>query len=248
MPDADPLEDQAAIVTGASSGIGEATARALARDGARVTVAARRGDRLETVARTIESESHVETNVVPTDVTDPDAVEEMVRETISAFGRIDVVVSNAGVFRSGDVEKLPTEAYRNMMAVNTDGQFFTARAALSHLRETNGTLVFVGSNAGTYPYPPSPVYGATKWWLRGFAHSLATSVGEDLSISIVNPSTTRTEIGRQDGTPNREQFGPGEALDPLDVAEAIVYAVRQDHPNTVNELNYFRQDEIGQIR
>lgn len=245
MFETDSCRGLVALVTGASSGIGEATARALAEYGADVALAARRADRLESLADELESEFDVETCAIETDVTDHEQVTAMIDAAIDRYGRLDIVVSNAGVFRSGSVEELSPDAYRHMMAVNTDGQFYTARAALPSLRESSGTIVFVGSNAGVYPYRPNPVYGATKWWIRGFAHSLAASVSDDLSVSVVNPSTTYTEIGRQDGAPNRDQFEPEAVLASEDVATAVLYAVLQDHPNTVNEVNYFRQDEIG---
>lgn len=243
----DRLVDEVALVTGASSGIGRETARTLARNGAAVAVVARREPRLREVAEAIENEFDTSACAVSADLTDETQVKGMVETIVGELGEPNIVVNNAGVMRSGNVDELSTDAYATMMAVNTDGVFFSTRAVLEHLRDSNGNLVFIGSNAGVYPYPPNPVYAATKWWLRGFAHSLAASYGDEISVSVINPSTTRTEIGRQDGPPNVERFEPGEKLEPIDIAEAVAYAVEQNPPAAVNELNLFQQDELGQL-
>ena len=157
------LDGQSAIVTGASSGIGEATAHALAEDGANVALAARREKRLESIAADLDDAYGVDTLVAPTNVRDEDAVDALVEETVDAFGGLDLLVNNVGVVAGDSVDDLTTEAYRTMMEVNVDGYFFATRAALPHLRESSGTLVFIGSFAGQYPRPFNPVYAATKW-------------------------------------------------------------------------------------
>src|SRR6056297_1267604 len=128
MSDEPPLAGEAALVTGASAGIGRETAMALAADGADVAIAARREERLESIASDLESEHDVETLVVPTDVGEEASVEAMVTDAVSAFGRLDVVVANAGTGTGPGipVEDLPTEQYRTVTDVNVDGVFFTA--------------------------------------------------------------------------------------------------------------------------
>ena len=191
------LTDNVALVTGASAGIGEATAHALAREGADVALAARRRERLESIAAEIESTFDVETLVVPTDVRDEAAVEAMIAETVETFGRLDVLVNNAGLGVGGDVEETTSEQYRLMMETNVDGVFFATRAAIPHLRETGGNLVVVGSFAGQYPRPGNPIYAATKWWVRGFAHSLEGQIGPDgVGVSVVNPTERRARPSR----------------------------------------------------
>ena len=238
------LNDSVALVTGASAGIGEATARALAREGADVALAARRQDRLEAIAGEIDSEFDVGTLVVPTDVRDEAAVEAMVEATVDEFGRLDVLVNNAGLGVGGDVEAATTEQYRLMMETNVDGVFFATRAALPHLRETEGNLVVVGSFAGQYPRPGNPIYAATKWWVRGFAHSLEGQVGaEGVGVSVVNPTEVRTEFGNEEGAPFQERFEPGEMTDPAEVADAIAFAAAQDR-STVHEIDLYRRDKF----
>ncbi|WP_380675879.1 SDR family oxidoreductase [Salinigranum sp. GCM10025319] len=240
------LSTRTVLITGASSGIGEATAHAFAREGASVALAARREERLESIADDL-SEYGVETLVVPTDVRDEAQVEALVERTVDAFGGLDVLVSNAGLGRGSEVESLSTEQYRAMMETNADGSFFATRAALPHLRESRGNLVFVGSFAGYYPRGFNPVYAATKWWLRGFAHSVAAQVGETgVGVSVVNPSEVRTEFGSEEGEPFEERFDPGDVTEPEEVADAIVFAARQDR-STVQELDLYRRDKFGEI-
>lgn len=246
MTDDTPFSGSAALVTGASSGIGRATAETLARDGADVALAARREERLTTLAEEIRAEHGAETLVCPTDVTDEDAVENAVAETVATFGSLDVVVSNAGTNRFADVEDMTTEQYRAITAVNVDGHFFVSRAAIPHLRETAGNLIFVGSFAGRYPIPDQPVYAASKWWTQGFALSLAGQIGaDDIAVTVVNPSEVRTEIGIAEGRPAHERYAGMDAPESADIAEAIAYAARQDPPNTVAELDFYRRDKFA---
>ena len=263
------LTDGVALVTGASAGIGEATARALAREGTDLALVARREARLEALAAELEDEHGVRAEPVPADVREEAAVDAAVEETVAAFGRLDVLVNNAGLARGeGEVSELTTEEYRTMMETNVDGVFFATRAALPHLRERDGALVFVGSLAGQYPRPGAPVYAATKWWLRGFAHSVEASEGERLAaaregdgaagggaesgdadgagvgVSVINPTEVRTEFGSEDGEALEAQFAPGEVTDPEEIADAIVFAARQSN-STVHELDLYRRDKFA---
>jgi hypothetical protein len=241
----DTLDGRTALVTGASAGIGEATAHALAAAGADVALAARREERLASIATDVESAHGVRAVGVPTDVRDEAAVEHCVDEATSALGGLDVVVVNAGLARGSSVESMSTDDYRTMMATNVDGAFFTARAALPHLRESTGNLVFVGSFAGQYPRPFNPVYAASKWWLRGFAHSLEADVGSDgVAVTVVNPSEVRTEFGGDYGETFEERFDEGEVTEPEEVADAVVFAAKQDN-STVSELDLYRRDKFS---
>ncbi|THE66139.1 SDR family oxidoreductase [Salinadaptatus halalkaliphilus] len=241
--------DSVALVTGASAGIGRESAAQLAADGRNVVLVARREQRLEEIAAEIEREFDVDTLVVPADVSRPAEIEAAIDATIDAFGRLDVLVNNAGIGTDGTsgVDELPREQYRQVMDVNVDGTFVATQEALPHLRETNGTLIFVASFAGKYPRPAGPVYAATKWWVRGFALSLAGQVGEDgVGVSIINPAEVRTEFGTQyrDRT-SKERYEPGEVTGPTAVGEAVAFAARQEPPNAVTELDLFRRDKFA---
>lgn len=243
------LSGKGALVTGASAGIGREAAGLLAEAGADVAIAARREEVLDEVAAEIETATDATVEVVPTDVSNEDQVEAMVETAVGAFDGLDIVVNNAaiGTARSVTVEELPTEQYRDVMAVNTDGMFFVARAAIPHLRESRGNLIFVGSFAGNYPRSGSPVYAASKWWTRGFALSLAGQVGdEDIAVSVVSPSEVRTEFGKEyRAVMNKDRLEPGDVTEPDEVAEAIVFAAQQEPPNAVAELNVYRRDKFS---
>ncbi len=235
-----------ALVTGGSRGIGAATAEALAADGFDVVLAARSDADLQTVADEITADHDVAVHPVPTDVTDPDAVQSLVDTTLERFGRLDVAVVNAGTGerRNVPLSDLPLEEYHQVRATNVDGAFYTTRAVLDALRETDGTLVFVGSYKAKYPSTSTPIYAASKWWLRGFAKSVAGRAGPDgVAVSLVNPSGVPTTFGRDTReTTNADRLDPEEVIAADDVAEAIRTAIAQDSPGAVTELDLFRRD------
>lgn len=238
----EPLADDVAIVTGASSGIGAATARALAREGADLSLAARREGRLAKLADELRGDHGVDVEVVPSDVTDAEAVDRLVDTTLASFDRLDLLVNNAGLAEGGPVEELSDEDYRGMMDTNCDGMFYAARAALPHLRETGGQLVFVASFAGKYPRSYNPVYAATKWWTRGFAKSLSAQAGEDVAVTIVNPAAVRTEF-EVGGVAFEDRFEPGEVVEPEEIGDAVAYAAKQS-PSMVHEIDVYERDKL----
>ncbi|GAB7019336.1 SDR family oxidoreductase [Halostagnicola bangensis] len=239
------LEGQTAIVTGASAGIGAATARALAAEGANVVLASRSEDRLEELAGELEGDHDVETLVAPTNVREESQVDSLISETVDRFGGIDVLVNNAGLARGSAVEDLETEAFETMQETNVGGVFYATRAAIPHVRERDGHLIFVGSFAGQYPRPFNPVYAATKWWVRGFAKSVAAQVGDDgVGVTIVNPSEVRSEFETTDGDTFAERFDPDEATEPREIAEAIAFAATRES-SSVSELDLFRRDKFS---
>ena len=239
------LEQKTAIVTGASSGIGAATCRELAGAGANVVLAARSEDRLTEIADDLETSHGVETLVVPTNVRDEDEVDALLEATVEAFGGIDVLVNNAGLARGGEVESLSTDEYETMQETNVDGVFYATRAAIPHVRERDGHLIFVASFAGRHPRPSNPVYAATKWWVRGFAKSLAAQVGDDdIGITIVNPAEVRSEFGAAYGESFSERFDEGEVTEPEEVAEAIRFAASRGG-SSISELDINRRDKFA---
>lgn len=239
------IEGKTALITGASSGIGRETARKLAEEDVNVALASRSEDVLEEIAMGIEEEFEVDTLVVPTDVTEEEQVDEMIEETVDEFDSLDILVNNAGLAIGGEVDGMDSEEYRTMMDVNCDGMFYAARAALPHLKESEGNIIFLGSLAGQYPRPTNPVYAATKWWTRGFALSLSSQIGdENVAVTVVNPSEVRTDFASESGNSFEERFEEGEVSEPEDVAESILFAAKQEDRNTINEIDVYRRDKL----
>lgn len=234
-----------ALITGGSSGIGAATARRLADAGTDVVLASRDESSLAAVAADCEA-AGVDALAVPTDVTDREAVEALIDATTERFGRLDTVVVNAGIGEARDVplDELPVEQFERVTATNVHGAYYTARAALPALRASDGSLVFVGSYKGKHPSTSTPIYAASKWWLRGFALSVAGRVGPDgVGVTLVNPSGVTTGFGGEfRERTNERALDDATTLDPSDVAAAVAYAVDQDAPATVTELDVNRRD------
>jgi NADP-dependent 3-hydroxy acid dehydrogenase YdfG len=245
MDTSGPADDRVALITGASSGIGAATARRLAADGTDVVLAARRDASLATVRDQCER-AGVDALAVPTDVTDRTAVDALVEAAVDRFGHLDIAVVNAGIGEARDVPlpDLPVDQFERVTATNIHGAYYTTRAVLPALRESDGALVYVGSYKGKHPSTSTPVYAASKWWLRGFALSVSGRVGPDgVAVTLVNPSGVRTAFGSEfrDQT-NNTALDASATLDPTDVADAIAYATEQETPVTVTELDVNRRD------
>ncbi|WP_418279888.1 SDR family oxidoreductase [Halorubrum sp. DTA98] len=239
------LEATAALITGASSGIGEATAHALAERGADLTLVARREERLESIATDLRDRHGTEVLVHAGDVQERSTSDAAVEATVDRFGGVDVVVANAGVGRGGDVATMTDEEYRTMQETNVDGTFYLTRAALPELVDAEGTLVVVGSFAGKFPRPFNPVYAATKHWVRGFAHSVAAQYGDEgLAVSVINPSEVRTEFGGEDGDPFEERFEPGTVTEPAEIAAAVAFAA-ESGPSSPQEIDLYRRDKFA---
>ncbi|WP_277554147.1 SDR family oxidoreductase [Halobaculum limi] len=240
------IDGDVVAITGASSGIGAATARTLAAAGTDLALGARREDRLTALAEELRDEHGVSVEPIPVDVTDREAVDAFVATATDTLGGLDGVVVNAGIGLDGDVDTMTEEEYRAMMGVNVDGAFYTARAAIPHLRESDGTLVFVASFAGEYPRPGNPVYAATKWWVRGFAHSLEGDVGTDgVAVSVVNPTEVRTEFASEQGESFEERFDSDDVTDPTAIADGIRFCLSQEGTDTVSELDLYRRDKFA---
>lgn len=237
-----------ALVTGASSGIGRATAERFAKEGVNVALAARSEDTLQSLAQQLEERHGVRAPVVPVDIRREEEVTDMVAQTMEAFETLDVVVNNAGVIRYGGIERFSTEDYRAVMETNADGVFFTTRETLPHLRESKGNLVFVGSFDANNPRSFNPIYASSKWWVKGFAHSIAAVAGTDgVAVTLVNPSEVRTPLQDSNGVSYRQKFGEGDVTSPEDVAEAILFAARQEAPTTLSQIDIYRRDKLSEF-
>ncbi len=244
---ADRLDGTVALVTGASSGIGEATAEALAAEGASVVVAARRKDRLEDLAARIEQAGGTAL-VHEADVTEQQQVVDMVERTVRELGRLDTLVNNAGVMLLGPIEGAPIEEWERMVHLNVLGLLYCTHAALPHLLRAAADeprrvadVVNVSSVAGRVARQGSGVYNATKWGVGAFSESLRQEVTErHVRVTIVEPGAVATELADHNRPEIREQiskrFGRVERLESEDIADAVAFAATRPRHVSLNEI------------
>ncbi len=220
-----PLHERVVVVTGASKGIGRATALALGAAGARLVLVARDAAGLESAVREIGPS----TMAVRADVRDAAACEGMAAEVLDRWGRIDACVCSAGIGHWGMVHDLPPEQWAETMRINVDGTFHTVRAVLpAMLVQGSGHIVTVSSVYGRKGSPGFAAYCASKYAVIGFSESLALEVRpQGIKVTVIEPGTVDT--GFRDGMANRPRTGllahPDKMLTPDDVASAIVWAL-----------------------
>ncbi len=241
---AEDLNGTVALITGASSGIGEATAEALASRGARVALVARRRERLESLAGRLDGDPLV----VEADVADREQAERAVAQVAEECGRLDTLVNNAGVMLLGPVEGAPVEEWERMLSVNLAGLLYCAHSALPHLLRAAddgprrvADLVNISSVAGRVARNGSGVYNLTKHGVGAFSESLRQEVtGRHLRVSLVEPGAVDTELASHNRPEvqevMRKRFGKLERLEAQDIADAIAYVVTRPRRVAVNEI------------
>lgn len=224
-----PLEHSVVAITGASSGIGLATAAHLARAGASVALSARRADRLEAEAAAIQKAGG-RAITVPGDVTSADDVQALVSRAVETFGRLDVMIANAGAGYHGTLMNTPADVARRLMDVNYMGTFLAAQAALPVFRrQGSGHLIIVSSIVGRRGIAGMSAYGATKAAQLGFAEAMRTELaGSGIHVSVVFPISTRTEFhDAMERDFGHSVTGLGPRQEAGRVADAIAAAIRR---------------------
>jgi NADP-dependent 3-hydroxy acid dehydrogenase YdfG len=235
------LAGQIIAVTGASSGIGEATALACARAGATVSLAARRTDRIEALAAQIADEGG-EGLAVTTDVSDERQARSFIERTHAELGRLDVLVNNAGVMLLGPIEDAPTEEWRRMIDANVFGVLYCTHAALPLMRaQGSGHILTVSSVAGRVVRAGSGVYNLTKWGIGAFSEALRQEAAPyGIRVTLIEPGMVATELASHNRPEVREQmakrFQGVTALRPEEIADAIVFAIAQPRNVSINEM------------
>ena len=239
------LDGTVALVTGASSGIGAATATALAAQGAAVALAARRMDRLEAVAADITGQGGTAL-VLECDITDEQQAVGAVERTVAELGRLDTLINNAGVMLLGPVEGAPLPEWQQMVQINVLGLLYCAHAALPHLLRAAADgprqvadMVNLSSVAGRFARNGNGVYALTKHGVGAFSESLRQEVtGRYVRVSLVEPGATATELASHNRPEVlqavRSQIG--QTMDAADIADAITYIVTRPRHVAVNEM------------
>ncbi len=228
------LSDTVAVVTGASSGIGEATARALASEGCKVVLAARRESRIEGIASEIGSEN---AHAVPTDVTDESEIEALVEETVDTFGGIDVLVASAGVLVMDPTTEQTRADIRNQVEVNLLGVMNVVHAALPSMLDSEGGDIVAVSSMNARD-PAGGIYSATKFGVNGFCRGLRKELSDtDIRVTSLMPGPVVTEM-------RDWKNWDGRALDPNEIAEAVIFTVTRPDHITLLELPVQSTDAV----
>lgn len=241
------LEGTVALVTGASSGIGDATALALAAQGANVAILARRRDRLETLGEKLRGLG-VGALAIEADVTDAAQARDAVARTVAEFGRLDTLVNNAGVMLLGPINGAATEEWDRMLRLNVSALMETTHAALPHLLDAAtkeprrvADLVNVSSVAGRVARVGQGAYNATKWAVNAFSESLRQEVTKrHVRVALIEPGAVATELASHNSPEIQglmaQRFANMELLQAEDIADAIVYVVTRPRHVAINEV------------
>lgn len=234
------LHGKVVLITGASSGIGEATARYLAARGAQVSLAARRAAQLTQLVADI-TQAGGQARAFVTDVSQRPQVEALVRQTVDAFGRLDVVFNCAGVFLLSKLEDQHYAEWEQMLDVNLKGTLYTIGAALPYFKaQRSGHFINVSSIAGHFVYPASAVYSATKFAVRAISEGLRQEVKPyNVRTTILSPGLIRSEINAhmsdKQAQAHMEDLARV-AIEPIAVAQAVAYALEQPAEVDINEI------------
>jgi NADP-dependent 3-hydroxy acid dehydrogenase YdfG len=241
------LAGTAALVTGASSGIGAAAAKALAAEGAAVALLARRADRLDELKADIESSGGTAL-AVPADVTNAEQVAAAVHRVVGELGRLDTVVNNAGLMRMAPAAEAPLQDWDDLVRVNVQGVLYVTRAAVPHLIDAAADsprgvadLVTISSTAGWVARPGTAVYSLTKFGVNAFSEGIRQELlGKRVRVGVVGPGTVDTEISDHLSPESRKAFDRQTAdmvkLAPEDIADAVLYIVTRDRRVAVNHM------------
>jgi NADP-dependent 3-hydroxy acid dehydrogenase YdfG len=225
-----------AVVTGASSGIGEATARALAADGQRVALLARRADRIQALAGELGDGAIA----IEADVTDRDSMVTAAERVQHELGGVDILVNNAGVMLLGPFTSDQRVEHRQMVETNLLGAMTATEVFLDQLRDGGGDLVNLSSVAGRLARAGNAVYAATKWGMNGWSESLRQELQPDIRVMLIEPGAVATEltdhITDADTKQRTEKMYDEMSITAEDIAEVIAFSVSRPRRMTLNEI------------
>ncbi|MGV0106117.1 Oxidoreductase [Nostoc sp. DSM 114160] len=233
------IENKVVIITGASSGLGEATAKRLAASGAKLMLAARREDRLKELVGAIAKSGGTATYQV-TDVADSAQVEALAKETLSTYSRIDVLINNAGLMPLSALDQVKVEEWERMIDINIKGVLYGIAAVLPIMRQQkSGHVINISSVAGHKVFPGAAVYCATKYAVRAISEGLRLESNGEIRSTNISPGAVATELGNtitdKDAAAGINQLYEI-AIDADAIARAIAYAIEQPSDVDVNEI------------
>ncbi|MFM9279019.1 SDR family oxidoreductase [Paenibacillus jiagnxiensis] len=234
------IKDKVVVITGASSGIGEATALLLAEKGAKIVLGARRVERLETLAARIDAVGG-EAVYARTDVKQREDLTHLVKLACERYGKVDVLLNNAGIGPISPLDELRVEDWEDMIDVNIKGVLYGIAAGLSVFRKQGfGHFINIASTAGLKTTPNMAVYSGTKFAVRAISEGLRQEAGDKLRVTIISPGFVKTDfveaIPNQEIRGELERFRDKEAISPEAIARAIVFAIEQPADVDINEL------------
>jgi len=236
------IKDKVVIITGASSGIGYATALSLAKEGAKLVVGARRTDRLEKLVKEIE-ENNGEILSQKFDVTKKSDCDDLVNTAIKKWGKVDVLINNAGLMPLSFVKNLKVDEWDQMIDVNIKGVLYCTAAVLPHMRESkSGHIINISSVAGRIVFPAGSVYCATKHAVTAFSEGLRQELSprNNIRVTTIEPGVVSTELTNTITDESLEKFVESskkmEALKAEDIASAIIFAINAPNHVSVNEI------------
>jgi len=225
-----------AVITGASSGIGAATARALSAQGHRVGLLARRGERI----RALASELGDQALAIEADVTDRDSLVAAAAQVEERLGRAEILINNAGVMLLGPFSTEQRDDYRRMVEVNLLGAITATEVFLPQLRDGGGDLINISSVAGRTARPGNAVYAATKWGLGGFSEALRQELHPDIRVSVIEPGAVATELSEHithaETKQTVQEFGREIAIAAEEIAAVIAFVISRPRSVTLNEI------------
>ncbi|NYE63364.1 NADP-dependent 3-hydroxy acid dehydrogenase YdfG [Duganella sp. 1224] len=234
------IDNKVVVITGASSGLGEATARHLAARGAAVVLGARRTDKLEQIAAEIRATGG-KAEVLATDVTRKEQVQALVDHAVRVFGRVDVLINNAGLMAIAPLDEVKTDEWDRMIDINVKGVLYGIAAALPQFRQQNsGHFINIASVAGVKVFSPGgTVYSGTKFAVRAISEGLRHEVGGSIRTTTIEPGAVDSELKHGSSHQQSAQFVKEfyKLAIPADaVARAIAYAIEQPADVDINEI------------
>ncbi|WP_324027677.1 SDR family oxidoreductase [Maribacter sp. BPC-D8] len=233
------IEGKVVVITGGSSGLGEATARFLAEKGAKIVLGARRLNKLEVIADEIRKSGGA-IEVLKTDVTKANEVKALVKKAIDSFGKIDVMINNAGIMPLAPLAALKVDEWDSMIDVNIKGVLYGIAAALPEFqKQKSGHFINLASVAGLNVSPGGAVYSGTKFAVRAISEGLRKEVGKDIRTTILTPGLIDSELQLGSSDEATSQFVQQvykDAIPAISIAKAVAYAIEQPDDVDINEL------------